>query len=183
MAANLKRNPLTQAPIATPEQRLTAMFSEISRRVRSEGDEAKPVADFAGQLDALIMTADPDARTAYFLWLSQYLAVTLSGAVPDLPTVALFLKRNGLDMDAPRLRIVREPDPKEARRNIRASNAADKINANLAHLIAMLQFAYGDSGENLGSLSDDLRDDYVWACAERAEDIKRAWRDYCAAAK
>lgn len=40
----------------------------------------------------------------------------------------------------------------------------------LRQLHAMLLRTYGEEGSNLQAMADELRDDYMWACADVAND-------------
>lgn len=51
------------------------------------------------------------------------------------------------------------------------SDSANRLQAVAAKLAAMLNHTFGNSGEAFRSLSDDLQDNYLWACAEMMEEI------------
>lgn len=52
-----------------------------------------------------------------------------------------------------------------------SADSAEKLQAVAAKLGAMLNHTFGNSGEAFRCLSDDLQDNYLWACAEMMEEI------------
>lgn len=52
------------------------------------------------------------------------------------------------------------------------SDRADHLQARLSQLQAMLAMMQGDGREAFDSLSDDLRDNYVWACSMAVSECK-----------
>lgn len=52
-----------------------------------------------------------------------------------------------------------------------SADSAEKLQAVAAKLTAMLNHTFGNSGEAFRCLSDDLQDNYMWACAELVEEI------------
>ena len=51
-------------------------------------------------------------------------------------------------------------------------NWLDDLQKKTMQLHALLQMAYGGGRENFSNLNDDLRDSYVWACADLAGDCE-----------
>lgn len=43
----------------------------------------------------------------------------------------------------------------------------DTVYENLTQVHAMLELVYGEGMENFSSCSDEIRDVYLWACADR----------------
>jgi hypothetical protein len=48
----------------------------------------------------------------------------------------------------------------------------DKLGAASAKLDALLACTYGGPGESFRDMSDDLQDNYLWACSDLAGEIK-----------
>ncbi len=47
------------------------------------------------------------------------------------------------------------------------------LHRKLRQLHAMLLRTYGEEGSNLQAMADELRDDYMWACADVANDCMK----------
>jgi hypothetical protein len=60
--------------------------------------------------------------------------------------------------------------PKSAPDDVREQY--DRMSNKLSHLAALLAMTYGSAGEAFNEMSDVLRDKYLWACAEMAQDCE-----------
>lgn len=54
-----------------------------------------------------------------------------------------------------------------------ALQTLDELSAAAAKLDALLTGTYGNSGDAFRDMNDELQDNYLWACAGIAEEIKR----------
>ena len=57
-----------------------------------------------------------------------------------------------------------------------APNALEEINtahALATKLNALLAMTYGDQGESFRCMSDCIQDEYMWACSDMAEELKK----------
>lgn len=51
-------------------------------------------------------------------------------------------------------------------------DALDRLNAEASHLSAMLAVIIGEGAQTFDRYSDDTRHAYLWACAERARELR-----------
>jgi len=49
---------------------------------------------------------------------------------------------------------------------------SDYLDTRLAHLSALLEVAYGGGGEAFRGYSDAIQDQYLWACAQLADECR-----------
>lgn len=49
----------------------------------------------------------------------------------------------------------------------------DKLQAKLCQLRALLVSIYGGGGESFRGMNDELQDNFIWACADMAEECER----------
>ncbi len=49
----------------------------------------------------------------------------------------------------------------------------DKLDAKLAHLSSMLYMTYGGGFESFNQWSDEIRDNYMWACSELSNECRQ----------
>jgi hypothetical protein len=53
-----------------------------------------------------------------------------------------------------------------------AGDLCNHLDTRLAHLSALLEVAYGGGGEAFRGYSDEIQDQYLWACAQLADECR-----------
>ena len=55
---------------------------------------------------------------------------------------------------------------------VKAGDISDQIAARQKQLVALLAMTYGETGEAFRTMSEDLQEGYMWACAMLADEVR-----------
>jgi hypothetical protein len=68
---------------------------------------------------------------------------------------------------------ISERGPRPAGEYILPADRYLQLTAKLGHLESLLEMTYGGAAESFSEMSDRMRDQYMWACADLARDCSR----------
>lgn len=66
---------------------------------------------------------------------------------------------------------------------VSAGDLSDHLDNRLAHLSALLMMTYGDGGEAFRGYNDQIQDEFMWACAQLADECRELFPQVMAKAR